>query len=137
MPPTLDAALLRRWAAAAVAGLDRHRGELDGINVFPVADADTGTNMLLTMRAGADAVDQGSGDAAEIAAALAKGALRGARGNSGTILSQLLRGLAEALGAGEDLAGALRRASELATAAVAEPREGTMLTVIAAAAEAG
>ncbi|MCE3553053.1 DAK2 domain-containing protein [Pseudonocardia sp. RS11V-5] len=136
MPPTLDAALLRRWAAAAVAGLDRHRGELDAINVFPVADADTGTNMLLTLQAGADAVDPVSTEAAEVAATLAKGALRGARGNSGTILSQLLRGLAEAVGAGEDLPGALRRAAELATAAVAEPREGTMLTVIAAAAEA-
>jgi DAK2 domain fusion protein YloV len=137
VPPELDAALLRRWATAAVAALAARRAELDRLNVFPVADADTGTNMVLTLRAGVEALDPAERRVGELAAALARGALRGARGNSGTILSQLLRGVAEAVSAGEGLEDGLRRAAKLATAAVAEPREGTMLTVIAAAAAAG
>ena len=134
MPPELDATLLRRWAETAVARLGERAGEIDGINVFPVPDADTGTNMLLTMEAAVQAVDPRSSD---VAADLARGALRGARGNSGTLLSQLLRGIADAVAAGEGLDGGLRRATTLATAAVAVPREGTILSVLAAAAEAG
>jgi len=135
--PSLDAALLERWAGAAVAALERHRAEIDRINVFPVADRDTGTNMLLTMGA-AEAELRSGGPAAE---ALARGALRGARGNSGVILSQVLRGVGEAVAAAEGscegtvLADALARGARLAEKAVTRPQEGTMLTVLAAAAD--
>ena len=137
MFPSLDAALLERWAGAAVAALERHRAEIDRINVFPVADRDTGTNMLLTMGA-AEAELRSGGPAAE---ALARGALRGARGNSGVILSQVLRGVGEAVAAAEGscegtvLADALARGARLAEKAVTRPQEGTMLTVLAAAAD--
>jgi DAK2 domain fusion protein YloV len=147
VPPTLDTALLTGWARAATTALERHCAEIDRINVFPVPDGDTGTNLVLTMRAAADAVrrvvrENGAGrGAAAVAAALARGALVGARGNSGVILSQVLRGLAEAVApaprpAGAVLADALRRAHRLATAAVSRPKEGTVLSVLAAAASA-
>src|SRR5215207_2557858 len=93
----LDASGLREWAHRSVGDLITHTDEINRLNVFPVADADTGTNMLFTMRAAwaqADAHACGS-DVAEVAAALADGALNGARGNSGVILSQILRGLAD------------------------------------------
>ena len=133
--------------AAAVAALERHRAEIDRINVFPVADRDTGTNLLLTMRAAAARRAAGSRRAARgrWPSALARGALLGARGNSGVILSQVLRGVAEAVaagaegagGAGAVLADALARGARLADeAAVAAPAEGTVLTVLAAAAAA-
>jgi uncharacterized protein len=137
---TLDAALLERWAAAAVAGLEGHRAEIDRINVFPVADRDTGTNMLLTMRAAAAGCRR---DDSLVAAAetLARGALLGARGNSGVILSQVLRGVAEAVAAAEGpcagavLADSLDRGARLAEKAVTRSQEGTVLTVLAAAAD--
>jgi DAK2 domain fusion protein YloV len=147
VPVTLDAALLRGWAAAAAKALERYCAEIDRINVFPVPDGDTGTNLLLTMRAAADAgrrglregdgVPQGPG---EVAVALARGALLGARGNSGVILSQVLRGMSDAVGEargpcdGTILADALHRADRLATAAFSHPREGTGLSVLRAAA---
>jgi DAK2 domain fusion protein YloV len=129
--------------------LAAHRPELDGINVFPVADADTGTNLLLTMRAAVDAAEAAA-EPDGIVKALARGALLGACGNSGVILSQVLRGLAEAVAAagacpaadvgGERaaavLADALSRGVALASAALTDPREGTALTVLAAAADA-
>ncbi|GAA2544084.1 DAK2 domain-containing protein [Pseudonocardia hydrocarbonoxydans] len=140
MPPLLDAALLTGWAKAAVGVLERHRAEIDRINVFPVPDGDTGTNLLLTMRAALDAVGRGE---PQVAAALARGALIGARGNSGVILSQVLRGVADAVAAkagpsagGKVLADGLGRAHRLATAAVTRPREGTVLSVLSAAAVA-
>jgi DAK2 domain fusion protein YloV len=143
VPATLDSALLTGWARAATQALERHRAEIDRINVFPVPDGDTGTNLLLTMRSAADAVPPGSGAApTSTADALAAGALRGARGNSGVILSQVLRGVAEAVAAvtgpagGGVLADALDRAHKLATAAVSRPRPGTVLSVLAAAAGA-
>ncbi|WP_214403072.1 DAK2 domain-containing protein, partial [Pseudonocardia lacus] len=134
MPPTLDSALLTGWVRAATQALERHRAEIDRINVFPVPDGDTGTNLLLTMRSAAEAVPP-AGDARQgpggpertsrVANALAAGALRGARGNSGIILSQVMRGVAEAVAAGGGQAGgggvladALCRAHLLATAAV-------------------
>jgi NhaP-type Na+/H+ or K+/H+ antiporter len=97
MARRLDASALRDWAHAAVGDLISHTDEINRLNVFPVADADTGTNMLFTMRsawAQADAAAD-SADVAQVAAALADGALHGARGNSGVILSQILRGLAD------------------------------------------
>ena len=143
MPPTLDAGLLTGWAAAATHALELHCAEVDRINVFPVADGDTGTNLLLTMRSAVEAVRRGHGEtsAAAVSAALARGALLGARGNSGVILSQVLRGVAEAVAAGAAPGGAvltdaLARASRLAKAAITRPKEGTVLTVLAAAADA-
>lgn len=143
MLQVLDAAAIRRWADVSVDLLESHRAELDRANVFPVADRDTGTNLTLTLRAAAEALSRVSepGSAAEAAAVLAGGALRGARGNSGVIISQLPRGLAEVLepdrAAGVDgalLAAALHRADELARAAVSRPMEGTVLSVLRAAA---
>ena len=96
--PALDGAALRQWAHAAVGDLITHVDEINRLNVFPVADSDTGTNMLFTMRAALARVDSdgdGAGDAAAVTRALSAGALHGARGNSGVILSQILRGFAE------------------------------------------
>jgi len=93
----LDAATLRDWAHTAVGDLITHTDEINQLNVFPVADSDTGTNMLFTMRSAlAEAnTEAASGEVARVAAALSAGALHGARGNSGVILSQILRGLAD------------------------------------------
>jgi hypothetical protein len=124
--------------------LDEHRDAIDRINVFPVADRDTGSNMLGTMRAALDSVarlvaeDATAGDdPVAVWSALARGALAGARGNSGVILSQVLRGLAEVLGPDPDaVSAALARADELAAKAVSDPAPGTMLTVLHVAAVA-
>ncbi|MDQ2586224.1 DAK2 domain-containing protein [Saccharothrix yanglingensis] len=139
----LDAVAVRQWADACVRSLDANREDIDRINVFPVPDGDTGTNLLQTMRSALDDLlrtpaDENVGTAL---AALARGALAGARGNSGVILSQVLRGLAEAAqgastAGGSSLRRALLRADELATAAVSAPVPGTVLTVLHAAAEA-
>lgn len=137
MPHALDAAAVRRWAAACVRTLDEHRDAIDRINVFPVADRDTGSNMLGTMRAATDAVARVTthDDPQAVWSALASGALAGARGNSGVILSQVLRGLGEVFGADPEAGGAaLHRADELAAKAVSDPAPGTMLTVAHAAA---
>lgn len=144
MAPLIDSSLLAGWARAATEALERHSAEVDRINVFPVPDGDTGTNLLLTMRAALDAVRRlpDGRDAPTVATAMARGALLGARGNSGVILSQVLRGVAEAVtGArtpldGAVLADALARARTLASVAFDHPREGTVLTVLAAAARA-
>ncbi|MFK0010250.1 DAK2 domain-containing protein [Streptomyces sp. NPDC091027] len=169
----LDAEAVRTWSSLALAALGRAREDIDAINVYPVADADTGTNLYLTAEsadraltacfataaqdAGADADPAGEDPAASLSRAVrawAHGALVGARGNSGTILAQLLRGVADVLGTEPDaprargegtdtgagtgalLARALTRAAEEAYAAVAHPVEGTMLTVAGAAARA-
>ncbi|MGA8547166.1 MAG: DAK2 domain-containing protein, partial [Mycobacterium sp.] len=97
----LDASALRDWAHTAVSDLITHIDEINRLNVFPVADSDTGINMLFTMRsalAEANTVvfsKAGPGDVVRVAAALSAGALNGARGNSGVILSQILRGIAD------------------------------------------
>lgn len=145
----LDAAALRAWAHGAVEDLITHSDEINGLNVFPVADADTGTNMLFTMRSAWVQADACAGDVAEVAAALAVGALHGARGNSGVILSQILRGLADVTAtAAGDSAGelvevdaalfgaALRRGVELVVASLGESVPGTIVSVLAAAAAA-
>jgi len=131
---------LREMLAAATSWLEKSASDIDALNVFPVPDGDTGTNMLLTMRSGVEetyrAPDQ---SAAAIAQAMAKGALMGARGNSGVILSQIWRGLAQGLAEkesfnGGDLAGALTQASTMAYRGLSNPVEGTILTVIREAA---
>lgn len=140
MLTALDATAVRHWAAACVRTLEAHRTDIDGINVFPVADQDTGTNLLATMWAAANAVNrlarEDSPDQHAAWSALASGALAGARGNSGVILSQVLRGFAEVFGrpGDADPRAALNRADELAAKAVSEPAPGTMLTVLHAAA---
>jgi len=138
----LDASAVRRWCTAAVEELEARRGEIDDLNVFPIPDGDTGTNLALTLRGAADAVaTDRSPTVGGVLAAMAKGALMNARGNSGVIVSQILAGLAEACeGAveadGGHLVAGLRRATEAAYAAVAEPVEGTMLSVARGGAEA-
>ncbi|MFE1962075.1 DAK2 domain-containing protein [Streptomyces sp. NPDC059479] len=173
MPQTLDAAEVRNWCSLALEALGREREEIDAINVYPVADGDTGTNLYLTVESAAQAVEAvfaahetGTSEPgpADAVRAMAHGALLGARGNSGTILAQLLRGMAEVLaapasdggkggdgtssggkngdvkgggdGGGNRLAPALRRAAALAREAVAHPVEGTILSVASAAADA-
>lgn len=109
----LDASALRDWAHTAVSDLITHIDEINRLNVFPIADSDTGTNMLFTMRsalAEANTVASskaGSGDVVRVAAALSEGALNGARGNSGVILSQILRGVADVTAAAAETAGGL------------------------------
>ncbi len=142
MPEILDAAAIRRWSEAALEGLAQARIEIDDINVYPVPDGDTGTNLFLTMEAAAAAVREVAGEDFEsVLRALADGAFIGAKGNSGVITSQLLRGLADELIVaprpdGSALASALEIAADLGYSAVAEPVEGTILTVARAAANA-
>ncbi|MBB4853580.1 DAK2 domain fusion protein YloV [Mycobacteroides chelonae] len=139
----LDSAALLDWAHASVEGLIARSDEINRLNVFPVADADTGTNMLFTMRSAvnaAEALGEGA-TVAQVAAALARGAVHGARGNSGVILSQIVRGIADAaddqdtIGA-EVVCRALRQASQFVIASMSTPVEGTIVSVLAAAAEA-
>ncbi|MGC5010957.1 DAK2 domain-containing protein [Streptosporangium sp. DT93] len=142
MLQVLDPAAVRRWSRLAAETLGRGREEIDALNVFPVPDGDTGTNLHLTMLSAAEALDglPGDADAARTWQTLAQGALLGARGNSGVIVSQALRGLAEVLGKargdGPDLGRGLVRAAELARAAVSRPVEGTILSVLTAVAAA-
>ncbi|WP_062205857.1 DAK2 domain-containing protein [Streptomyces sp. NBRC 109706] len=145
MPEPLDAGAVCRWSRLALDALGAAREEIDAINVYPVADGDTGTNLYLTVESAAQAVaaaEAGEPSLAEAARALAHGALIGARGNSGTILAQLLRGMAEVLAdapepaTADTLRAALAHAADSARLAVARPVEGTMLTVASAAAGA-
>ncbi|MGN6303158.1 MAG: DAK2 domain-containing protein [Angustibacter sp.] len=137
----LDARAARQWGREVLAQLGEQRAEIDALNVFPVPDGDTGTNLYLTIESAAGAVedlDDGAG-LPEVADAFATGALLGARGNSGVILSQLLRGWAQVLaeqpdGGARAVREALERAAEEAYTAVSRPVEGTMLTVARAAA---
>jgi DAK2 domain fusion protein YloV len=122
---------------SAVANLEAHVDEVNALNVFPVPDGDTGSNMLATVRAALEEADRAGNDqpVERIAAAVSFGALMGARGNSGVITSQILRGLSEGFAGkrrfnGLDLANALATGSKTAYGAVAKPVEGTILTVI-------
>ncbi|MEH0974607.1 DAK2 domain-containing protein [Micromonospora sp. CPCC 205546] len=149
MLDTLDAAAVRRWCVGGLAALKRHQGEIDDLNVYPVPDGDTGTNMVLTLTSAQQALAMDLGTLPEDGPTahghalrlMARGALLGARGNSGVILSQILRGFADAVVAvpavrGRELAAALRDGTAAAYAAVARPVEGTLLSVVAAAAHA-
>ncbi|MFB7875453.1 DAK2 domain-containing protein [Nocardia sp. NPDC056064] len=170
----LDGASLLTWARTCRTDLELRRAEIDALNVFPIADSDTGTNLLATMRAAVSAAEQaatesvasglvpvapadagrvtpepitrGAADPAvvpsayRIARALARGATSGARGNSGIILSQVLRGIADAVVdgplTGQRLRVALRRAAMLVRTGLSAPVEGTILTVLDRAAVA-
>lgn len=136
----LDGTGLLRWGHRALDALQRHRDEINALNVFPVADSDTGTNLLATMRAAVRGADAAAGDEAHgVMAAMARAATAGARGNSGIILSQVLRGMADAVTGGplteQALRVALRQAARLVREALSSPVEGTMLTVLDRAAE--
>ncbi|WP_405670665.1 DAK2 domain-containing protein [Streptomyces sp. NBC_01530] len=161
-----DALAVRTWCGLALEKLGRAREEIDAINVYPVADGDTGTNLYLTVESavaaveavfsahavGAGALPTGAGGPgepgkptlADAVRAMAHGALIGAQGNSGTILAQLLRGMAQVFAADggtphTDSSGlrlALRHAADSARQAVAHPVEGTVLSVASAAADA-
>ncbi len=127
---------------SATAWLESNAAHINSLNVFPVPDGDTGINMLLTMRSAvAEASRTADGSASVVARAIAHGALMGARGNSGVILSQILRGLADPLNGkesfdGSDLAAGLMAGSAFAYKAVSHPVEGTILTVVREAAVA-
>lgn len=141
----LDARALMRWAHACVVGLEARREEINVLNVFPIADSDTGTNLHFTMRAAyekarteCDPLDGMSTH--DVAVVLARGAVAGARGNSGVILSQVLRGVADAaLGGSIDgrvLRNALTGALELVGQSMSNVVEGTVVTVLRGAATA-
>jgi fatty acid kinase len=127
---------------AAVENLEAHVEEINALNVYPVPDGDTGSNMLATVKAALDEAESVAGaPAGRVAAAISFGALMGARGNSGVITSQIFRGMAEGLGGkrrfnGLDLAHALSEGAKTAYGAVAKPVEGTILTVIRESADA-
>lgn len=131
----IDAIVLKKALIGALNSLGENKEIVDALNVFPVPDGDTGTNMLLTMKSAVtNAVKEENKTIKEIANALSKGALLGARGNSGVILSQLLRGFKEAIEDKEyiDIEGLMEafvKASEVAYKAVMRPTEGTILTV--------
>ena len=127
---------LRDMFSAATSWLEKSSADIDALNVFPVPDGDTGTNMMLTMRSTMEEAFRAPDHSASgVAGAMAKGALMGARGNSGVILSQVWRGLAQGLEGkesftSEDLAQALEQAAATAYKGVSNPVEGTMLTVM-------
>jgi uncharacterized protein len=138
----LDARELPAVLARVHAALEVHREAIDELNVFPVPDGDTGTNMALTLKAALDGLEEHS-DPTDAARAVIRGAIRGARGNSGVILSQVLRAVVEVVAAAgveavdaRHYVEALEHARALAYDAVAEPVEGTILTATTVAAEA-
>jgi len=138
-----DRDVVEKVVDAALASLEANRARIDDLNVYPVPDGDTGTNLTMTMRAVADAVDQTSAASRQsLARDVARGALMGARGNSGVIFSQIVRGAADVLGETDEpaidadaAARALRGATDAAYRAVRRPVEGTMLSVIRELAE--
>ena len=134
---------VRELARASLTNLEAHRQRIDDLNVYPVPDGDTGTNLMLTLRSMVEALDRSTAVAsADVARDLSRAALMGARGNSGVIFSQIVRGFVEVLGQAEDMSTprlrrAFRAASDAAYRAVKRPVEGTMLTVIREMAEEG
>ena len=141
MKKTINGQMLKSMMLSAAKYLDVNRASVDALNVFPVPDGDTGTNMSLTLQSAAkELANLRSNKTAEVAEAVSKGALRGARGNSGVILSQILRGLCQVLKQEEEIdlkmfAQALKTGAEVAYGAVSQPKEGTILTVIRMIAE--
>ncbi len=141
MTKFIDASMLSRMIISGAHNLSNNREFVDSLNVFPVPDGDTGTNMSLTfINAARNVEGDVSSDVSEVAALVAKATLRGARGNSGVILSQIFRGISKKIVSGDSidakaLALALRGGCDTAYGAVMKPTEGTILTVIRAAAE--
>ncbi len=145
--PVVDAVTLRRVITKFHDGLTSHRQVLDNLNVYPVPDGDTGLNMSSTLQSVLESCEDTADDLEALCAAISHGALMGARGNSGVILAQILRGICGALSQSTQstqstepdaatMAAALQAASDGAYSAVARPVEGTILTVVREAAEA-
>lgn len=138
MQKSINGALLRKMILNAAKLLDSNKEHVDSLNVFPVPDGDTGTNMSLTMLSAAKEVSNcPSNNVDALCDALSKGALRGARGNSGVILSQILKGMSNVLSLNQEitaksLAKSLAAGTEIAYKAVTKPKEGTILTVVRA-----
>ena len=141
MQKTINGAMLKSMILTAAKLLEVNRANIDALNVFPVPDGDTGTNMSLTIQSAVkELVNCRSNKIIDVAEAVSKGALKGARGNSGVILSQVLRGLCNVLKKEEEIevklfAQALISGAEIAYGAVSKPKEGTMLTVARMVAE--
>jgi dihydroxyacetone kinase-like predicted kinase len=133
--------MLKSMILTAAKLLEINKAKIDALNVFPVPDGDTGTNMSLTMQSAVkELVACQSSKIIDVAESVSKGALRGARGNSGVILSQVLRGFCNTLKNAEEIdtklfAQALMSGAEIAYGAVSKPKEGTMLTVARMVAE--
>ena len=131
---TMDAALLKKCFMAAAANIEKNKEYINELNVFPVPDGDTGTNVSMTLMSAAQEVSSAPEKMADVCRAISQGTLRGARGNSGVIFSQLLRGFTKSIRDNDtvtaaDLAAAFVRAKETAYKAVMKPKEGTILTV--------
>ncbi|MDR0425880.1 MAG: DAK2 domain-containing protein [Clostridiales bacterium] len=141
MYKTINGATFRKMILNGAKLLDINKEHVDSLNVFPVPDGDTGTNMSLTMFSAAKEVTNcPSNQMSDLCGAVSKGALRGARGNSGVILSQILRGMTDVLSSvtefgAKDFARALKKGTEVAYKAVTKPKEGTILTVVRSLAE--
>ncbi len=143
-PERVDSGIVRRWLLESRDALGRVREEIDALNVFPVPDGDTGTNMYLTLDAAVRGIADATADTlAEVLRTSARGAFLGARGNSGVIFSQMYRGVVDVLHRHSDgveggsvFAEALRAGAAAGYDAVAEPVDGTMLTVFSATADA-
>lgn len=141
MQKIINGAMLKSMILTAAKLLEVNRANIDALNVFPVPDGDTGTNMSLTIQSAVkELVVCRSNKVADISEAISKGALRGARGNSGVILSQVLRGMCNVLKKSEEIdtkvfVQALKTGAEIAYGAVSKPKEGTMLTVARMVAE--
>ena len=136
MQKSINGNMLRKMMLAGASLLEENKNYVDSLNVFPVPDGDTGTNMSLTMRSVANEINECTDNSIEsLAEAFAKGALKGARGNSGVILSQILRGMSVSLRekplkeiGPKQFAAALTKGAETAYKAVTKPKEGTILT---------
>ncbi|MFW6378369.1 MAG: DAK2 domain-containing protein, partial [Bacillota bacterium] len=132
---TIDGDRFKEMLETSLSRLEQQKSLVDSLNVFPVPDGDTGTNMYLTMQEAVEETKNSKSNRIDdICESMSRGALMGARGNSGVILSQLLRGFAQAvegnkLMSAEDLADALNNASKVAYKGVLKPVEGTILTV--------
>ena len=141
MVKTITGNMFRKMILNGAKLIDTNKEHVDALNVFPVPDGDTGTNMSLTMLSAAKEVTAcQSNKIADICDALSKGALRGARGNSGVILSQILKGMASAMATGDvitskSFAKGLEKGTSVAYMAVTKPKEGTILTVVKAMSE--
>ena len=141
MQKTINGVMLKSMILTAAKLLEVNRANIDALNVFPVPDGDTGTNMSLTIQSAVkEVINCRSNKIVDVTEAISKGALRGARGNSGVILSQILRGICNVLKKQEELdtkdfAQALKMGAEVAYGAVSKPKEGTMLTVVRMLAE--
>ncbi len=141
MQKTINGAMLKSMVLTAAKLLEINRANIDALNVFPVPDGDTGTNMSLTIQSAVkELLNCRSNKIIDITEAISKGALRGARGNSGVILSQVLRGMCSTLKKAEEIdtkifVQALMTGAEVAYGAVSKPKEGTMLTVARMVAE--